>query len=468
MENNSTLEEEINNNNANELIKKDYITYEISKKKRWSIFLYLIFVISIISNFDNGIVPAATEKIKDDLNKNDSYFGFLGSCDYIGRIISSIIYLNIINKINRKILLSESLIFKSLTLILCFVSNNYYFIAVMRGLNGISQVFYTIYLPIWCDQFGGKSRTIMLAMQQIGLPLGIVFGYSLCKIINKNWKVSFIIEGILLLILGVITLFVDNFYFNKDVEEIKDENNKDENFLKYQIIPDKIYKKSTLLINMKIVLKNVLFMSCVYSYSIAQFSMGVIKFWGDDYMTNVLEENNENKKLMIYSIISLTGPTLGILFGGISGQYIGGYTVKKSIYLWICYDILSCLLGIPSIMVNSIYLYGILTWLYLFFCASVCPLSYGIMMNSVENKIKGDAVTILNFLTNLIGNLPPSYVYGLINDNYKEKNQKIAMYSIFIFRYSSLITLGIATYERLKTFDKQNINIIEEKLIREN
>ena len=41
------------------------------------------------------------------------------------------------------------------------------------------------------------------------------------------------------------------------------------------------------------------------------------------------------------------------------------------------------------------------------------------------------------------------------------------MYSIFIFRFSSLITLGIATYERLKIFDKQNINIIEEKLISE-
>jgi len=467
MENDITNDNEINNNNIDNELTKKGIIYVISKKKRWSIFLFFIFVISIVSNFDNGIVPAATEKIKKDLDINDSEFGFLGSCDYFGRIISSMIYLNIINKINRKILLSESLIFKSLTLILCFASNNYYFIAVMRSLNGISQVFYTIYLPIWCDQFGGKSRTIMLALQQIGLPLGIVFGYSLCKIIKKNWIISFIIEGILLLILGIITLFIYNFYFNKNVEEIKNENNKDENFLEYQIVPDKNYKKSTLFINMKNIIKNILFMSSVYSYSIAQFSMGIIKFWGDDYMTNVLNERNEKKKLMIYSIISLTGPTLGILFGGISGQYIGGYTVKKSIYLWICYDILSCLLGIPSIMVNSIYAYGVLTWLYLFFCASVCPLSYGIMMNSVENKIKGDAVTILNFLTNLIGNLPPSYIYGLINDNYKERNPKIAMYSIFIFRFTSLITLSIATYERLKNFDEQNININDEKLIAE-
>ena len=87
MENNSTLQDEINNNNVNESIKND-LTYVISKKKRWSIFLYLIFVISIVSNFDNGIVPAATEKIKEDLDITDSYFGFLGSCDYLGIIIS--------------------------------------------------------------------------------------------------------------------------------------------------------------------------------------------------------------------------------------------------------------------------------------------------------------------------------------------------------------------------------------------
>jgi hypothetical protein len=40
MENNSTLEEEINNNNVNELIKKDYLTYEISKKKD-GVFFYI-------------------------------------------------------------------------------------------------------------------------------------------------------------------------------------------------------------------------------------------------------------------------------------------------------------------------------------------------------------------------------------------------------------------------------------------
>jgi sugar phosphate permease len=452
---------------SDDKIIRDNVVYEISKKKRWNLFLFLIFVISIISNFDNGIVPAATEKIKKDLDINDSYFGFLGSCDYFGRIISSIIYLNVINKINRKYLLSESLIFKAITLILCFLSDNYYFIATMRCLNGISQVFYTIYLPIWCDQFGGKSRTIMLALQQIGLPLGIVFGYSLCKIIKKNWIIAFIIEGIILIILGIITLFISDLFFNKDIEEIKEENNKEEKILKYQIISDKTLQKSTLYINMKKIITNLLFMSSLYSYSIAQFSMGIIKFWGDDYMTNVLHEESDKIKMIIYSVISLTGPTLGILFGGISGQYFGGYTNKKAIYLWICYDIFSCCLGIPSIAVKSIYLYGILTWFYLFFCASVCPLSYGIMMNSVENKLKGDAVTILNFLTNLIGNLPPSYVYGLINDKYKDYNPRIAMYCIFCFRFTSLITLGFATYKRLKNDKQENTNMIEKKLLSE-
>ena len=48
MENDITNDNEISNNIDNEFIKKD-LKYVISKKQRWSIFLYLIFVISIVS-----------------------------------------------------------------------------------------------------------------------------------------------------------------------------------------------------------------------------------------------------------------------------------------------------------------------------------------------------------------------------------------------------------------------------------
>ena len=46
----------------------------------------IISVISLLSNLDNGIVPASTQSIKDDLKANDSEIGLFGSGDYLGRI----------------------------------------------------------------------------------------------------------------------------------------------------------------------------------------------------------------------------------------------------------------------------------------------------------------------------------------------------------------------------------------------
>jgi hypothetical protein len=38
----------------------------------------------------------------------------------------------------------------------------------------------SIYLPVWCDQFGMKNKkTMMISLIQVGSPLGVVAGYFL-------------------------------------------------------------------------------------------------------------------------------------------------------------------------------------------------------------------------------------------------------------------------------------------------
>jgi hypothetical protein len=71
----------------------------ISSKKLWYIFS-IFAIISLVSNFDNGIIPCSTEQIKISLNNiSDSQLGLIGSADYFGRIGASFLYLSIINKI---------------------------------------------------------------------------------------------------------------------------------------------------------------------------------------------------------------------------------------------------------------------------------------------------------------------------------------------------------------------------------
>ena len=98
-------------------------------------------------------------------------------------------------------------------------------------------------------------------------------------------------------------------------------------------------------------------------------------------------------------------------------------------------------------------------WLYFFFGTGIVPLGTGIIINSVPNEIKGDAVTINNFLQNSIGNLPPSYVYGLIKEYYEHD---IAMKVMFYCGVLNSVNLMIGCFVRYfyvkdKSDDDRNI-----------
>lgn len=162
-------------------------TIEFNRPMKRFIFIMLV-VIFTFSNFDNGINPAATDEIKKDLGDiSDSQLGLFGSADYLGRIISSMIIYYIINTKYRKIIIIVSLILKAATLFIVYFITNYWVVLVSRGISGFSQVFFTIYFPVWCDQFGSKKkRTMMISMIHLGCPLGIVLGFVVCSLCKKN------------------------------------------------------------------------------------------------------------------------------------------------------------------------------------------------------------------------------------------------------------------------------------------
>ena len=126
-------------------------------------------------------------------------------------------------RMNRKIILVVSLIFKSKTLMIPFIINtNYEINLIARALSGLSQVFYPIYLPVWCDQYAKKKlKAIWVTIVQIGNPIGIIFGYGLGMLTENiftksGWIYSFFIEGVSLTICAIIVLFFDKIYFSQN------------------------------------------------------------------------------------------------------------------------------------------------------------------------------------------------------------------------------------------------------------
>ena len=409
---------------------KDIIN--IDDKKRNIIFVVLS-IIATVSSLDGGIIPQQNEIIKSDFGgNNEERVGLFGSIDYIGRVVGSIIFTLIMGRVNRKMILVVTLIFKAITLIIPILADNNYIInLVARALSGISQVFYPIYLPVWCDQYAKKnSKAIWVMIVQIGNPIGIILGYGLGMIsdnllFSSGWIDSFFIEGIAMAACAIIILFFDKAYFSEKFVLVEDSKGKE------------IPSDNTVQIfqNLGKIICNKIFLFSSLCNSVAFFAIGVVQFYGDKYMEKVLKID-ANVRFILFALLCLLGPTSGMVFGGLICSKFGGYIKRKSMTFVIIS--MGAAAGISmAIACHEIpALFVITGWTFLFGIGAVIPPISGIIISCLDLNLRGDGFSICNLLNNLIGSFPSSYVYSLLVDGF-EKEQEEERY-----RYAWMITMG--------------------------
>lgn len=417
---------------------------QIDDKARLIIYICLV-AINTFSSCDGGIIPQQIENIKEDFgNKNeDSLVGFFGSSDYLGRVLGGLIFSIIMGKYNRKMLLVATLLFKAFTLIIAFFTKNSAINIIARCLSGISQVFYTTYLPVWCDQYGKKSnRAIMVTIVQLGNPIGVIIGYGLglvCDTSDKSaiqgWRIAFGIEGIILIICGFIIFSFKNKYFSCNFILLKDNEGKEE--IKLNKDKDSLLSSIS---NYGKILCNKIFLFTTLSNSVAFFGMSVVQYWGDKYMEKVLGMN-EGNRFIAFSCLCLLGPILGMTFGGILCTKLGGYGKKKSMTFTITLILIATIISSIIAIHKISWLFILSSWSYLFFiCASIPPES-GIIISSLENNLRGDGFALSNCLLNLIGNFPASYAFSILSDLFDKNISKESKGEFNHYRYAWIISM---------------------------
>lgn len=407
---------------------------EIDDRKRTTIFIVLV-LIATLSSCDGGIIPQQNSKIQEDFGKNgEQAVGLFGSIDFIGRVVGALIFTVIMGKMNRKMLIVSTLIFKALTLFVPLGSINIIINDIARCLSGLSQVFYPTYFPVWCDQYGKKDkRAIWVTIVQVGNPIGIIIGYGLgmfCDFIQfndyKGWRTAFAVEGIILFVFAIIIFFFDKMYFSEkfvltdDSKGIEEENN----------------QKVTLFGNFGNILCNKIFLFSSLCNSVAFFGIGVVQFYGNKYMEEVLEIG-ESSRFIIFAVLCLLGPTTGMVFGGVICSKLGGYVKRVSMGFVILAMALASVVSMFIACHRITVLFVITAWTYLFGIGNVIPPLSGIIISCLDNNLRGDGFSLCNFLNNLLGNFPSSYVYSLLADlfakKYKDKNENL--------RYAWMVTM---------------------------
>lgn len=189
-----------------------------------------------------------------------------------------------------------------------------------------------------------------------------------------------------------------------------------------------------------------------------------LHFWISDYMRTALNINDSFQILISYSIIAVTGPLGGVLASSFVSFFLGGYEHRNSAFVLLGLHFISCIFGLAIPFMANLYSFCGATALYLIFNSAALPIVQGLVITSVSPKLKGTAFSIANLVTMLLTSGPAPYLYGMINDLYKEKFKGVGMLFIMVVACVGLVfifVLSMCRYHVLKMQDKNKL--IEKK-----
>ena len=444
----------------------------ISRTVRWGIFCYFLLM-NIIINLDHGIIPAAETKMTELLldNKSD-LMGYLSSSVFLGTLLGSLIFAPLINMFNRKyLLISSAALCGGCLFIFNFGTSIIYLLYVNRVAVGLFQAFISIYLPVWCNQFGvNKKKALMMALIQIGPPLGVILGYGLTVIFyndERPWEKPFFIQSIglwgvcLFLLLFPDKYFSRTFFRVNDEELEKDDLNESLFFEDKEGLMDK--KKNTpnsqtpsawiFCEKIGAILCELNFLLSTIGLSSLFFVLTIIQYWGSDYMEKQLDEKDENKRLVSYAIVCLTSPTLGVALGGAIVTWLGGYEKKSSSIFCLIMSMISASFTIFVPFANSLTMFTVYLWLCLFFGGAIVAPLMGIIISSLPKELSGSGNSFSIFFCNLLGYLPAPSIYGAIYTLDKSpdiKDKRLAMKCCMWYSWFGVFLLFIVSIIRNK------------------
>jgi MFS family permease len=377
------------------------------------------------------------------LFNSNQEIGLFGSLVFVGNLLGSLLYFYLINIIHRKKLLLYSMISLSICLITFILTTNSFFLLSNRIILGIFQSYVIIYLPLWCNQYGiTNKRSIMISFGQLTVPIGVFIGYliaSICISINEvdGWKYAFIIQSIAIFLMIIPFYYAPDSVFESKYESFKDDINTETTFFKEsnsllqdpdasmnEILNITYLPKKKLIEILKEIMTYKIYMLSIFALSCLYFCVTGLQYWGSDYMNRVLGVHSPEKRLLYFSIICFSSPTIGVILGGYIVNYLQGYEDKRVYDLCFFLSILTFINAMISILSQKLIFFIIFTWITLLFGGAIMPTLTGIVITSLPQHLRASGNSLQLFIGTLFGYLPAPYIYGALQDLFKDGGRK--------------------------------------------
>ena len=442
---------------------------KVRLSRYYRLFLYGIMVtIEGMMNVSSGLLSSATKEVKKSLNMNDAKFGSFGTANSLGRIISSTLFGMFNQVISRKWSTTLFVGFHALFLLCFHITNNANILIFVRGLQGFTQMPQAIYIPVWIDQFGiRKYRTLQITSLQLFMTCGKCIGYFLNMYFGlENWKKGFFIEAMYLLFCSFCCIISSEDYFSRTLFRPAQESKERVTctvFEEKEEKSSKNLKKTNFFYDLKILSCHSLYLISMMCRCILHGLNTCLHFWLADFMRNVIHEKNQLKITICYSIICFVGPLFGILANLVLRPWIGNYESRKASWPLVFLQLIASIFAVSIGLMRSTLTVSLATILFLMFNSSALPLLQGILISCVDKDLGATGFAIANILTQVLTSGTTPLLYGIINDNFKERYPSLAMISIMSLQFLAVPFLVALAILRNRKFDEEERKQKEEQ-----
>ena len=509
-----------NINNINEIeIKKDFNNIYLKTQepedqipdKRRNLIFNIFLLSNLFLNYDTGVIPASLIQITKEINLVYSEQALIGSLVYLGLSFASIFTGLIFSRFSPSKVCSAILFLNVLSCFVFSFSSDKSILFLMRFFMGATEAFIVIYGPVWVNNFSPPehSATWMGILHSCSI-FGVFLGYLAASVIINffkgflSWRFAIQIQGFVEIFLACFFWFEKDEYINVNIRKTINEKEVDGNDINVRKnsnnspsfnSPSKIGQAASwkhdpridtieignlgrYSLQAKTVLTNKLYVSITLSMTSIYFIVTGIQFWITKYLIEILGVQPIVVNV-IFSIISITAPLSGVLFGGTLSDKYGGYKGKfetKALQMCSAFGILAFFFGLPMGFIFQITYLSVLLWTFLFFGASIIPIATGIMISSVPKDCQATSSSLSQLVFNLLGYFSSPMITGFIMDRFENEKEGFIWGMRLVFSWGSvaLVFISISYYISYQN-NKRNIygetessNMIDESSMKEN
>ncbi|XP_026183648.1 sphingosine-1-phosphate transporter SPNS2 isoform X2 [Mastacembelus armatus] len=396
---------------------------------------------NVLNYMDRYTVAGVLQDIQEHYDVLDSGIGLLQTVFICSFMVAAPIFGYLGDRFNRKVILSGGIFFWSIvTLSSSFISKeNYWLFVLSRGLVGIGESSYSSISPtIIGDLFTNNSRTTMLSIFYLAIPLGSGLGYILGYTAKKaagDWHWALRVSPVLGITVGTLILLFVPEPKRGSVDQMG----------------GRIKANTSWLCDMKALAKNRSYVFSSLASAAVSFATGAFGLWIPMYLARaqVVQKTPEactkascsNTNSLIFGAITCVTGLLGVVIGAATTRLCRQKTERA--------DPLVCAVSMlgSAIFICLIFVVAKKSIIGAYVCIFIgetllflnWAITADILMFVIIPTRRATAVAIQSFTSHLLGDAGSPYLIGLISEALQKNYTMSALWRFLSLGYALML-----------------------------